>query len=472
MPCTDAAVLPEGSVTEDPATDASGSISSINACTDSHSTSQQEDAPEVEDCEMTSADATLEDLLPFLDHLGTCATRLAGMILSGRRSIASSSHNVCLSSILSCNPALACQDPGHMVQELQALQQDVGTANTAAAASAAEMQNYKAESGQRMEDLLHDQAKLQQNYDQALEHCQSLLADMHSNLSKLGVITAEAAPSIAGQAGLVEVVKALDSMLEAMLEHLQQVKSDHKAEMQAANDLHASALQGREEQYHAAITQIRDQHNMVVNQLDTIKYANQQRPQGLERVFNYCHDTGSSPHNTSPAVVKELLDSHVVAPANELGRYLQKHHNTVFTKAVATMLPADRKAILGNVKAGPESKRCCRSEFVSLVLVHLSKALWGTSTLWDNGIDTFISKQQIGDKLVRLLAGVPLLSVNAQTLDVINRYLLSFTKDCMYWQGKCKDNATLFADCVKPLASELAIDKLPQGLACDNKNCL
>lgn len=74
-------------------------------------------------------------------------------------------------------------------------------------------------------------------------------------------------------------MKALDSMLEAMLEHLQQVKSDHKAEMQAANDLHASALQGREEQYHAAITQIRDQHNMVVNQLDTIKYANQQRPQ-------------------------------------------------------------------------------------------------------------------------------------------------------------------------------------------------
>lgn len=42
-------------------------------------------------------------------------------------------------------------------------------------------------------------------------------------------------------------------------------------------------------------------------------------------------------------------------------------------------------------------------------------------------------------------------------------------QDCMYWQGKCKDNATLFADCVKPLASELAIDKLPQGLACDNK---
>lgn len=233
--------------------------------------------------------------------------------------------------------------------------------------------------------------------------------------------------------------------------------------------------------------------------------------------FSTCNDhqiasAGSSPHNTSPAVVKELLDSHVVAPANELGRYLQKHHNTVFTKAVATMLPADRKAILGNVKAGPESKRCCRSEFVSLVLVHLSKALWGTSTLWDNGIDTFISKQQvhavclslelpiatnssrasvcdsgfcnnaecatsflpsilnrshgqqyghvctcvsatrqtkhicnctnwpqimmglqIGDKLVRLLAGVPLLSVNAQTLDVINRYLLSFTKVHSAW---------------------------------------
>lgn len=91
------------------------------------------------------------------------------------------------------------------IQELQALQQDVGTANTAAAASAAEMQNYKAESGQRMEDLLHDQAKLQQNYDQALEHCQSLLADMHSNLSKLGVITAEAAPSIAGQVTIIVV---------------------------------------------------------------------------------------------------------------------------------------------------------------------------------------------------------------------------------------------------------------------------